>query len=152
MNNETLVFVELQGKEEDRIYDLYFSLNSDSAWGDDWNVCPSAIVPNIKIDDNCCSSVVRIVLPDNLLLASKNTCFSMQDCIDGVIPLAFPDVIESELIKGEKPLIMRFGAGREEIIENIEKHGGRVLQEHDMKNSADDMIDDLIDNIDNFDF
>ena len=51
-------------------------------------------------------------------LAQRNTCFSMQDCIDGVIALAWEDLSDYDEYP-EPRLIFQFGESFEEVEDKL---------------------------------
>ena len=95
-----LAFVDDVGKTIDgkNIYRFDFTQAPDIVWGDMWNVTPSGIVPHLFPDPNCLSITAQMLTKHKYLLAKENTCFSMQDCIDGIIPLMFDDPHSDDLI------------------------------------------------------
>lgn len=145
---EYLGFIEETGSVEDKVYDLMFSCSPDEVWGEEWNVCPAAIVPGITIDRNCVSSIVRIKSPVELNLAKYSTCFSMQDSIDGIIPLAFTDLYENQLMDGNDAFYLMFGETKKDVSEKIEKFGIEIIKTVDNSENVDKMIDNIIDNAD----
>lgn len=121
---EFLAFIEEIGKTVDGnyIYRFYFTTDTDLVWGEFFNVVPSAIIPNIQVDKNSVSSSAKAVFSQSLILAKRNYCFSMQDCIDGIIPLCFAEICENTIEIDSVPFFLNFG----EPIENVEKKLGKI--------------------------
>ena len=88
-----LVFVSFMGKNSDGTYKYRFdyAISPDSVWGDGFNIVPSSIVPKIEPDINSLTGYQFVDFPFALKLAQSNDCFSMQDCIDGIIALCYID-------------------------------------------------------------
>lgn len=88
-----LVFVSFMGKNSDGTYNYRFdyAISPDSVWGDGFNIVPSSIVPKIEPDINSLTGYQFVDFPFALKLAQSNDCFSMQDCIDGIIALCYID-------------------------------------------------------------
>ena len=73
-------------------YEFLFSDSPDTVWGEDWaEQCPSAC-DSLRPDDSMVSVVKRLSTMIPFSTAQKNSCFSMQDCIDGIIALAWEDI------------------------------------------------------------
>lgn len=88
-----LVFVSYMGKNSDGTYKYRFdyAISPDSVWGDAFNIVPSSLVPKIEPDVNSLTGYQFVDFPFSLKLAQSNDCFSMQDCIDGIIALCYID-------------------------------------------------------------
>lgn len=128
-----LIFIK---RENEGIFRLYFSSDVETAWGDNWNVTPAGIIYDIQPEINCVSSCYRIETDLPLILASENTCFSMQDSIDGIIALAFNDV-ESKV-----NLVLPFGISFNETKAKLNEIG--VKMEKLKLNDGSEMIEDFI--------
>ena len=91
--NEFLAFVKNIGNTLDgqNIYEFMFTTVPDVVWGDNFNIIPAGIIPNITPEPNCLSRKGRVITDIDFNLACKSTCFSMMDSIDGIIALCFTD-------------------------------------------------------------
>jgi hypothetical protein len=86
-----LVFVNKIGKNSDDKfeYELYYSYTPEVVWAEDF----AEQVPSIcSIDDlipdaSTYHAIIRATSYTEFKLAQENSCFSMQDCIDGIIKL-----------------------------------------------------------------
>lgn len=120
---EKLIFIK---KIDDKLYQFDFSNDSDIAWGENWNITPTAIIPNITPESEVISSSYQVELPFDLYLASNNTCFSMQDCIDGIISLGFTSIdIQKNMIKFD------FGEDLDVFLEKLTKIDAKILKKYD---------------------
>ena len=117
--DEFLGFVDEIGRTTDGkyIYRFDFTTDTETIWGEYFNVTPTAIIPDLQVDINALSKQAKVIFPREMVIAKKNYCFSMQDCIDGIIPLIFSEISEDGLEYNEAPLFFRFG----ESFENMEK-------------------------------
>lgn len=107
----SLIYVNLIGRNADNefIYEFYFSDEADLAWGVDWDVKPSSIC-NLAAPQKMNYDEVKILRTDIILnVASKNSCFSMQDCKDGVISLAWEDIDMYDEYPENGRIVFRFG-------------------------------------------
>lgn len=85
-----LVFIEPIGNvEENYVYRFLFSDTPDVVWGNNFNITPAGANAGLAPAGDTISKEYRIVTNIFLDTAVKSTWFSMQDCIDGIIPLAF---------------------------------------------------------------
>ena len=120
--NKTLyfVFMELVGNNSQDLfeYDLLFSNDPDLVWAEDWNEqCPSACV-NVR-PESYVNAVYRIETNIPFGLAQRNSCFSMQDCVDGIISLAWEDISEYENYPDPYRLVFKYGEKFESVEEKL---------------------------------
>lgn len=147
---EYLAFVDYIGRTIDGkyIYRLDFTVDPDSVWGEYFNVTPAGIVPDLQPDINSLSKSCKVNFPIEMQLAKKNYCFSMQDCIDGIIPLIFSEISEEGIEYNDAPLFFKFGENFETIKETLQSINIELYDIEDVKKGDESAIDDLIDNID----
>ena len=92
-NNLYLVYVNPVGKDSNDLfeYEFFFSETPENVWGEDWNIaCPAACGDTLP--DPTTYSEIKIIKTDiPLFCVQQNTCFSLQDCIDGIVCLAFSE-------------------------------------------------------------
>ena len=128
---EYLAFIKEIGITADGkpIYRFDFTVDKDVVWGEFWNIAPAILVPDIEPDIKCLSKQSCVILPYKMELACKNSCFSMQDCIDGIIALCYPDIYELHLEKDDKPLFFMFGESYEDVIDKLKSYDIEFFQE-----------------------
>ena len=120
-------------------YDFLFSETPDIVWGEDWaEQCPAAC-DNMRPGSDMITEIRRLTTIIPFGLAQRNTCFSMQDCIDGIIPLAWEDLSEYEDYPEPIRLVFKFGEG----IAEIEDQLARRHQFFNDKPSAEEEGDEL---------
>lgn len=146
-NDEYLAFVDEIGRGIDGgyVYRLDFTYDPDSVWGDFFNSIPAVIVPDLQPDKNALSSTATIKTDRQLSLAKKNGCFSMQDCIDGIISLCFFEY-EDETTDEESVFKLDFGDTLEDVIDKLDKIGVSLDNKKDI-DGDDSEIDTLITNM-----
>lgn len=92
MDNELfLVYVNPIGKDSSGIYEyeFFFSKTPEKVWGEDWaEECPSAC-ENLLPDPNTYDTIKRLKTNIPFTCAQEQSCFSLQDCIDGCICCSF---------------------------------------------------------------
>lgn len=145
--DEYLVYVEYIGSDLNNhyIYKIDFSTQPEIVWGESWNVMPAAICGHIPPDPNSLFKTAKLYSPEELFTAVKSTCFSMQDCIDGIIPLCFADINNSDLVVDNSFFRLRFGEKYEDVIKTISKYGLEIKDIEAV--THDDDMDALIDKL-----
>ena len=80
-----IVFVERTGEDESGnfFYRILFSDNPDVVWGDNFNVTPAGIIPDLEPDSSTIKKEYMLTTKKRLRTVVESTWFSIQDCIDG---------------------------------------------------------------------
>lgn len=91
MEEERLCFINRVGQEEDDNYkyEFMFSTEIDDVWGDDFDVKPCGMVNHLIPYDKCISSIRTLKTNIDFSLIQESCCFSMQDCFDLCVSVAF---------------------------------------------------------------
>ena len=146
-----LGFVDLIGRTIDGkyIYRFDFTTDTDVIWGDYFNVTPSGIIPDLQPDKNALSRSGKVIFPREMAIAKRSYCFSMQDCIDGIIPLIFSEIDENTLILDEKPFFIRFGESFSNVENMLKKIGLEFYEIYEIEKGDNTAIDDLINKLEN---
>lgn len=147
---EYLAFVDYIGRtiNGEYIYRFDFTVDTDSVWGEYFNVTPAGIVPDLQPDINSLSKTCKANFPVEMQLAKKNYCFSLQDCIDGIIPMVFSEISEDGIEYNDAPLFFRFGDSFEKVESSLKELNIELYDITDVKKGDESAIDDLIDNMD----
>lgn len=148
--DEYLAFVDYIGRTIDGqyIYRFDFTVDSDSVWGDYFNVTPAGIVPDLQPDRNSLSKTCKVNFPKEMQIAKKNYCFSMQDCIDDIIPVVFSEISENLVEYNDGPLFFRFGEDYETVKNTLNSIGIEMYDMELVEKGDESAIDALIDNMD----
>lgn len=101
-------------------YEFLFTSKIDDVWGEDFEVMPAGLCNNLTPNKEDYDTIKTISLDIKLSLVQDSCCFSMQDCMDGIISLAYGydnnklilnfkygdslDVVEKKLLKINKIL------------------------------------------------
>ena len=143
---EFLAFADRIGRTLDgqHMYRLDFTVDTETVWGEFFNVAPSSIVPNIQPDKNTLSHSCKVIFPRYMNTAKCDYCFSMQDCIDGIIPLLFSEIDDQTLEYKEAPLFFNFGEPMESVMEKLNELGLEVFDFEEVEKGDESPIDDLI--------
>lgn len=92
-----MLYVNFLGNDLDgrNIYQFLFGTDeqADVFWVEDFDVKPAGVVRNFYVDDSQYEEVRELkVYKIRLDLAQDNTCFSMQDCRDNCVALAYENL------------------------------------------------------------
>lgn len=143
-----------QDSEGNYIYRFDFTPDIDTIWGEYFNVAPAGIIPDLQPDMNSVSVSARVFFPVRMGTAKRNYCFSMQDCIDGIIPLIFSELNEDTVELNGKPFRIMFGETMDEVREKLSAIGIAMHDieevEHGDSSAIDKLLDSMEDNDDNF--
>lgn len=122
----------------ENIYEFMFSTVPDVVWGDNFNIVPAGIIPNLTPEKNCLSRKGRVITDIDLKLACESTCFSMMDCIDGIISVCFTEAgIENEFH-------FDFGEEFNEVINKLKKYNLNLIEIEDIKIDDTVIINDVV--------
>lgn len=138
MVDQYLAFVSRAGETIDGkfIYTFFFSQDPDIVWGEDWNMIPS-IIPNLMPSMDTISLICDVVTERDFLLARENSCFTMQDCIDGIIALLFTRPREEEVI-------LHFGEEMDVVMDKLKQIG---IELSNIRNTTEEKEAEIIDNV-----
>lgn len=151
MSNEYLAFVNEMGTDMDgkTVYTLHFTTDTDSVWGNYFNVAPASLSNNLTVDENCITSRATVTMPRKVEIAAKNNCFSMQDCIDGIIPMMFSPIDEETIMIGETPFKLPFGEPFDDVESKLSSIGVELNNLEVVEHGDDSVVDKLIESMDN---
>lgn len=151
--DEFLGFVDEIGRTIDGkyIYRFDFTLDTETIWGEYFNVTPSAIIPDLQPDKNALSRQAKAIFPREMVLAKKNYCFSMQDCIDGIIPLIFSEIDEDTLEYNGKPFFIHFGKPFNEVENILSAMRITFFEIEEVEKGDENVIDNLLDSMNDID-
>lgn len=112
-----LCFVRLIGKENDGYYqyEFIFTDNIDEVWGEDFNQKPACLVNNLMISEEYITEVHTVKTKIKFDLIQDNCCFSVSDCYDGIIALAWEDISQYEEYPEDGRLFFKFGESIDDV-------------------------------------
>ena len=118
-----LGFVRLIGTETGglNIYELIFTYFIDEFWGEGFNYQPAALCNNLEPEQKYISRIYKIKTAIKLNTIGECGCFSMQDCMDGVVSLAYESLLGLDAYPEEGRLVLQFGDSYEEVREMLAK-------------------------------
>lgn len=97
-------------------YEFLFSDDSTMAWCDQWLIAPAGLCTPSEMlpHPSTYTKVLKVITPTLFGLAQCNTQFSFQDCIEGIIALAWDD-INSLSTYPEKRIVFTYGESSESV-------------------------------------
>lgn len=101
------------------IYQFLLSDNTEDTFSEGWGEKPAGNIGKdiLMIDDSMYEYVKELRTDMKLDLAQDNSCFSMQDCRDNIIPIAYENIDEYEEYPEEGRIVVHFG----DAIDDVEK-------------------------------
>lgn len=153
MMDERIGFIDEIGQDNDGkyIYRFDFTPDIESIWGEYFNVAPAGIIPDLQPDINSVSMSAKVFFPVRMGTAKKNYCFSMQDCIDGIIPLIFSELNEDTIEIDGKPFRIMFGETMDDVKKKLDMIDITMRDIEEIKHGDSSAIDKLLDSMDNDD-
>ena len=85
-------------------YEFLFSDKIDEVWGENFEVMPAGLCNDLTPNQEDYCAVKHVSMDIKLNLIQESCCFSMQDCMDGIISLAYgykDDVLVIDIKYGE---------------------------------------------------
>ena len=125
MDNKELVCINLIGEDSSGLneYEFFFSETPDIVWGEDWNEqCPSACESTMP-DESTYSDIKILRTKMPICCAQNNSCFSMQDMIDGVLACGWEDISDYDEYPEPYRLVFKFGEKQDEIMYKLSSRG-----------------------------
>ncbi len=110
-NELKVVYVLYIGKDCDNnnIYQFLIANDESEVWAEDWNEKPASNCRYLTPSDDMYDYVKELKTELVLDLAQDNSCFSMQDCRDNIIPLAYENLDNAEEYPEKGRIVIHFG-------------------------------------------
>lgn len=127
--NKKLVYINQIGLDSsgNYEYEFFFSETPDIVWGEDWNEqCPSAC-ENTLPDESTYSEIKLLRTKIPISCSQNNTCFSLQDMIDGILACGWEDISEYDKYPEPYRLVFRFGEDKDKIIDKLSTRGENFI-------------------------
>ena len=112
-----LGFIRLIGTEADGVYNYEFIFTNtiDEFWGENFEYKPCCLCNDLIPNDEYITEIHKIKTKIKFDLVQDNCCFSMQDCMDGIISLAWENIDEYEEYPEDGRLVFNFGETYDEV-------------------------------------
>lgn len=109
------------GKSSDNknIYHFLLSENVENTFTEEWAEKPAGNIPTdlLLIDDSQYEYIKELKTDITLDLAQNNTCFSMQDCRDKIVAIAYENLDNEDFYPEPLRIVIHFG----DNISDVEK-------------------------------
>ena len=112
-----LGFINFIGSEMDgyRQYEFLFTTKPNDFWGENFNYKPAGLCNGLQPDRMYIQKVVLIKTLINLDLIQDSCCFSMQDCMDGIVSLAYQNLEGLDEYPEDGRLFLMFGESYRDV-------------------------------------
>ena len=113
----SLAFINYVGTEIDGLnqYELMFTLHPNEFWGENFNYKPAGICNGLTPDNSYIQKIVKIKTFINLDLIQNSGCFSMQDCMDGIVSLGYQSLEGLDEYPEDGRLYFMFGESYKDV-------------------------------------
>lgn len=120
-----LCFIRLIGEESDGYYryEFIFTDNVDEIFGENWEFKPCCLVNDLMPSDEYISEVHIVKTKIKFDLIQDNCCFGMQDCLDGIVAVAFENIDDLEEYPDDGRLVFMFGETYEDVERKLATKG-----------------------------
>jgi len=112
-----LCFIRLIGEENDGYYryEFIFTDNIDEVFGENFEYKPAGLVNDLIPSDEYITEIHIVKTKIKFDLVQNNMCFGMQDCMDGIVALAFENIDEYENYPEDGRLFFMFGESFDDV-------------------------------------
>ena len=117
IKNPYLCFIRLIGEENDGYYryEFIFTDNIDEVFGEEFDQKPACLVNGLMVSEEYIYEVHIVKMKIKLDLIQNNCCFSVSDCYDGIIALAWQSLEGLEEYPEDGRIFFKFGETLEEV-------------------------------------
>lgn len=147
---EYVGFIERIGNTDDGkpIYRFDFTYDRDAVWGEFFNVAPAGMMPVLEPDKNTLSHSGKVIFPKEIDLARNNMCYSMQDCFDGIIALAFSKMDNDNALLDDNGnlFVIHYGEPIDKVRDKLSSFGLEFYEFEEVKVGDDSALTGLMDN------
>lgn len=112
-----LCFIRLIGEENDGYYryEFIFTDNVDEVWGENFDQKPACLVNNLMVSEEYVYEIHVVKMKIKLDLIQNNCCFSVSDCYDGCVSLAWQNLDNETEYPEDGRIFFKFGETLEEV-------------------------------------
>jgi hypothetical protein len=115
--NLNLCFVNCVGLEEDGKYryEFIFTDNINDVWGENFEEKPAGLINDLMVDEVYKTETHVVRTPIKFDLIQNCCCFGMQDCMDGIVALAYENIDDYDSYPDDGRLVFNFGETYSEV-------------------------------------
>lgn len=113
----SLCFINLVGEENDGFYryEFIFTDNVENVFGENFDQKPACLVNELQVDDEYITEIHTVKMKIKLDLIQDNCCFSISDCYDGIVSLAWENMDDYEEYPEDGRLFFMFGESLSDV-------------------------------------
>ena len=130
MTDYKVVFILYIGKDVDglNIYHFLLSTDTENTFAEGWAEKPSCNIKieELMIDDSMFEYVKELRTEIKLELAQDNCCYSLQDCRDNIIALAYESLDDVEEYPEPLRIVIHFGDSIDDVERKLAKRDLRL--------------------------
>lgn len=117
LNEVYLCFVRLIGEENDGYYryEFIFTDNIDEVFGENFEYKPAGLVNDLIPSDEYITEIHIVKTKLKFDLVQNNMCFGMQDCMDGIVALAYENIDSYDSYPDNGRLYFMFGESLDDV-------------------------------------
>lgn len=119
MSEYKVVYILHIGKNSDNlnIYHFLLSKNPDDVFSEGWGEKPACNINNnfLMLSEDMYEYIKELKTDITLDLAQDNSCFSMQDCRDNIIALAYENIDNYEEYPDDGRIVIHFGDNIDDV-------------------------------------
>lgn len=107
--------------EGENIYQIFFSHDTEETFAEGWSMKPACNehIERLLIDASMYEDIMEFKTDIKLDLAQNNCCFSMQDCRDNIVALAYENLDDAEEYPEPYRIVIHFGETKNEVIDKL---------------------------------
>lgn len=116
-NDLKVIYVKYVGTDSDKlkVYHFLIDENAEDAWADNWDDKPSCNCGDLQPKEDMYDYVKELKTDITLDLAQDNCCFSMQDCRDHCVALAYENLDNAEQYPEGGRIVILFGDNLDDV-------------------------------------
>lgn len=139
-----LCFIRFIGTDIDNnnIYEFLFTEDTENFWGDGFEYMPASLCNELTPEEGSFDCIKTIKTKIKLGLAQDCSCFSYQDCIDGIIAICYEDMSEYEEYPQDGRLVFHFGDSLENVEYELAKRNIVMTNKELSENEEEEEIED----------
>ena len=90
-------------------YEFIFTDDIDNVWGENFDEKPAGLINNLMVDEQYKTETHVVRTKIKFDLVQHCCCFGMQDCMDGIVALAYENIDDYESYPDDGRLVFKFG-------------------------------------------
>lgn len=107
--------------EGENIYQFFFSKDTEETFAEGWSMKPACNehIGHLMIAKEMYEEILEFKTDVKLDLAQESCCFSMQDCRDNIIALAYENLDDASVYPEPYRIVIHFGDTKNQVIQTL---------------------------------